>query len=638
MTVDIDALVTQYRPQPVPWGYGALSEVVYRRTYSRDGEQWADTCGRVMKGLLQEHERFGVELDDSFYTQMYDDLWNLRWSPPGRGLWMMGTPFVHERRTVEALQNCAAITTENCTGDTFRWFMEMLMLGVGVGFDTKGAGVPVPAVDSRMTYAYSIDDTREGWADSVRILVDAYLEGSMEPSFYYGRIRPAGSPISGFGGVASGPQPLIELHQALREILNNRVGSVLTSRDITDICNLIGKCVVAGNVRRSAEIAMGEPDDEDFLSLKDYTLNPERAAFGWTSNNSVYADTIEDYSKHAHQTYMNGEPGYVWMNTARKYGRMGELKADPSAVVPNPCSEIMLGNREMCTLAVVYAPRCESYEALERQLHNAYIYAKTVTMMSADIRDDISREIMLKNRRTGIDITGVTQFLEQYGYEALITTLDTGYKYLEVLDRTFSAYHNIPESIRLTTVKPGGTVCLLAGVTPGVHFAPMSRYHIRRVTIAGNSPLVQPLIDAGYHVEQSIYDESAVLVDFPIDAQAKGEDEAELEEQVYIAELMQRYWSDNGVSFTAKFDRSKTTVENLAEVIAAASKTHKAISFLPLENHGYAQAPYEKITEEEVRRLQSGLEPVDFSSVSSAIDSQDMYCEGAMCTIETGEA
>lgn len=637
MTVDIDALVSTYRDQPVNWGYGALSEVVYRRTYSRDGEQWADTCGRVMRGLLQEHERFGVELDDSFYTQMYDDLWNLRWSPPGRGLWMMGTPFVHERRVVEALQNCAFTSTENCTGDTFRWFMEMLMLGVGVGFDTKGAGVPVPAVDSRMTYAYSIDDTREGWADSVRILVDAYLEGSMEPSFYYGRIRPAGSPISGFGGVASGPQPLIELHNALREVFKRRMGSVLTSRDITDICNLIGKCVVAGNVRRSAEIAIGDADDEEFLLLKDYEVYPERASFGWTSNNSVVADATASYRHLAEATYRAGEPGYIWFENVRRFGRMGESRQD-NAVGANPCVEQFLAHREMCTLAEVYAPRCETYEVLERQLHNAYIYAKTVTMMSATIHDETSRNIMQANRRMGISLTGVAQFIDKYGYEALISAADTGYNYLTVLDRTFSAYHNIPESIRLTTVKPGGTVCLLAGVTPGVHFAPMSRYHIRRVTIAGNSPLVQPLIDAGYRVEPSVVDSSAVIVEFPIDAQAKGEDEAALEEQVYLAELMQRYWSDNGVSFTAKFDRSKTTVEDLAEVIAAASKTHKAISFLPLEDHGYAQAPYEKISEEEVRRLQEGLKAVDFSGVTSAIDSADLYCEGDACLIQNGEA
>lgn len=635
MTVDIDSIVNTYRPQPVPWGYGALSEIVYRRTYSRDGEQWADTCGRVLKGLLKEHERFNVELDDSFYLQMYDDLWNLRWSPPGRGLWMMGTDFVHERRVVEALQNCAFTSTEKCTGDTFRWFMEMLMLGVGVGFDTKGAGTPVQ--QPGMPYTYAIDDTREDWADSVRKLVDAYLNGSMHPKFVYHLIRPAGEPIKGFGGVASGPAPLIELHEALENILSARIGSVLTSRDITDICNLIGKCVVAGNVRRSAEIAIGDSDDEEFIYLKDYTRNPERAAFGWTSNNSVRADRSSNLERLSSLTYSNGEPGFIWFNNVTNFGRMGEPKRD-NAVGANPCVEQFLADREMCTLAEVYAPRCPDYATLERQLHNAYIYAKTVTMMSEDIRDETSRNIMQMNRRMGISLTGVAQFVNKYGINNLISASDRGYRQVEILDRTFSKLHEIPESIRLTTVKPGGTVCLLAGVTPGVHFAPMSRFHIRRVTMAATSPLVEPLRAAGYTVEQSVTDPSAVIVEFPIDAGAKGEDEAELDEQIYLAEVMQRFWSDNGVSFTAKFDRNKVTVEQLAETVNKAAKTHKAISFLPLDDHGYEQAPYEKITEEVYLERVAQLKPLQLQGIGDVIDQADLYCEGDACLIQNGEA
>lgn len=635
MSLDINDVVKDYRNRPVPWGYGALSEVVFRRTYSRDGETWADTCGRVMNGLIYEHERFNVKLDRSFYAQMYDDLWNLRWSPPGRGLWMMGTPFVHERRVVEALQNCAFVSTENLTGDTFRWFMEMLMLGVGVGFDTKGAGTPVK--EPGMVYTYGVGDTREDWADSVNRLVAAYLTGDMVPQFNYSRIRSAGQPINGFGGVASGPEPLIDLHDSLRAILSKRVGSSLTSRDITDICNLIGKCVVAGNVRRSAEIAIGEPDDEEFIYLKDYGKNPDRAAFGWTSNNSVVADSVSNLDKLANLTYSNGEPGYIFFDNVTQFGRMGELRRD-NALGANPCVEQFLANREMCTLAEVYAPRCETYEIMERQLHNAYVYAKTVTMMSEDIKDPISRKIMQQNRRMGISLTGVQQFVDNYGYEALIVSADTGYSQLQILDRTFSAENNVPESIRLTTVKPGGTVCLLAGVTPGVHAAPTSRYHIRRVTMAATSPLVQPLRDAGYVVEPSVYDSSAVVVEFPIDSKAKGEDEVTLEEQVYLAEVMQQYWSDNGVSFTAKFDRSKVTVDDLAATIKAAAKTHKAISFLPLEDHGYEQAPYERISAEAYEELVSYLEPLRLDKDIDAIDSADLYCEGDACLISNGEA
>src|SRR5690606_39940006 len=141
---------------------------------------------------------------------------------------------------------------------------------------------------------FQIPDSREGWVESVdRLLRSYFREGQTPVEFDYSLIRPAGEPIKRFGGVAAGPGPLRRLHESLVSLLDSRAGDTISSADIVDIMNMIGKCVVAGNVRRSAEIAFGLPDDKEFLALKNPEIHPERMGpdgWGHLSNNSVMAE------------------------------------------------------------------------------------------------------------------------------------------------------------------------------------------------------------------------------------------------------------------------------------------------------------------------------------------------------------
>src|SRR5699024_4077312 len=146
-----------------------------------------------------------------------------------------------------------------------------------------------------------IPDTREGWVDSTALVIEAYLRGDDLPVFDYSSIRPKGAPIRTFGGTAAGPEPLHRLHRAIRAVFARRAGEELTTRDIADVGNLIGVCVVSGNVRRSAEILLGRIDDPDFLDLKNPEVFPERNSYdpqspgwAWMSNNSVVVDTDTD--------------------------------------------------------------------------------------------------------------------------------------------------------------------------------------------------------------------------------------------------------------------------------------------------------------------------------------------------------
>lgn len=637
--------VAEYKERPAPFKNG-LAEFVFERTYSRGGETWADVCCRVINGMYTIQKDFAYNTgtkwsdDKAMRSAMraYDLLFNLKWSPPGRGLWMMGTPFIHERKNVEALNNCAFISSEYIKdekGDFFRWFMEMLMLGVGAGFDTRGAGTihiqPVNPVEVE----WKVADSREGWALSMAGLVNSYLVGSYTVKFVYDDIRPYGTPIEGFGGTASGPAPLKQLHDDARKVLDANVGKPITSRTIVDICNMIGRCVVAGNVRRSAEIALGSPNDSDFVDLKDYKVNPERADYGWVSNNSVLAELGQDYRGLTERTWANGEPGYIWMDNVREYGRMnGEQDIrDHGAMGFNPCAEQPLWHREMCTLAEIYLPNIESTQELADSIKAAYLYAKSVTLMSVYIRDEQTRGVMTKNMRIGLSATGQTQFIGMHGMAKLKRWLEYGYGLTQYYDDKYSAWLGVNPAIRRTTVKPSGTVSLVASVTPGVHY-PISPYYIRRVTLGADSHLSERMRSLGYPVDASAVDPNgSVIVSFPVFAGegVRGESDVSVGEQLKLTAMNQEVWSDNGVSVTIKFDREKTKPVDLANHLYVYEHRLKAVSFLPTD-HDYEQAPYEAITAETYTRMMAGIKQ-GIGHVDSAEQALDLYCDGEACEV-----
>lgn len=269
-------------------------------------------------------------------------------------VWMMGSPAI-DRLGSGALNNCAFCSTKGIQvdfADPFCWLMDMLMLGVGVGFDTKGAGLVKIQKPATTAGTFVVEDSREGWISLLRVVLDAHVgRGAVPENIDYSKVRPAGEPIRGFGGVASGPDPLKELISSIYKVLEPLHGQIITSTAITDICNLIGRCVVAGNVRRSAEIAFGDYNDEEFLNLKNPEINSEALMHHrWASNNSIFADVGMDYSKVAQLTAKNGEPGYQWLNNARMYGRMGREPdySDMRVAGANPCVEQSLEDRELC--------------------------------------------------------------------------------------------------------------------------------------------------------------------------------------------------------------------------------------------------------------------------------------------------
>jgi ribonucleoside-triphosphate reductase (thioredoxin) len=427
--------VESYKKKRVNFGFNGLGEIAYLRTYSRkmeDGtnEQWADTVERIVNGCFNMQREFSTHSIDMLNTQvlamrMYDKIFNFKFLPPGRGLWAMGSQITEKKKLYTALNNWAFVSTDvtdkSKTGP-FVFLMDSSMLGVGVGFDTKGADmikIYHPNQDSAETFV--IPDTREGWVESVRKLLQSYFELNQKSlKMDYSLIRPKGRPLKVFGGVSSGPEPLIELHNKIREKLDSKTSeSTLGMRDIVDLMNFIGKCVVAGNIRRSAEIAMGEYNDTDFIELKNYEKNPERMEYGWVSNNSILAKLGMDYTTAVDNIIKNGEPGFAWIENMRNYSRMCDSPdyKDEKAVGGNPCLEQTLESYEMCTLVETFPNHHTNYRDFQDTLELAFLYAKTVTLGLSHWEP--TNEVMARNRRIGWSMSGIAQFVSDKGLHTL---------------------------------------------------------------------------------------------------------------------------------------------------------------------------------------------------------------------------
>lgn len=366
-----EKFVDSYKSKKPPFGFNGLGELVYRRTYSRiktdsTNEEWYETVERVVNGtynMQKEHIEKAALGWNSHKAQksaqeMYDRMYNMKFLPPGRGLWAMGSPIIEDKKLYAALNNCSYVSTEFLKDDPakpFCFLMDASMLGVGVGFDTKGSGqIIIKGPDSKRTKdVYVISDDREGWVESLRRLIESYFYGTAIVEFDYSKVRKAGEVIKTFGGTSSGPEPLMQLHDNVRKFLDKDVGQLMTMTNIVDVMNMIGKCVVSGNVRRSAEIVFGDANDEDYLDLKDYTKNPRREEFGWASNNSVVVEVGHSYKKASERTRINGEPGYFWIDNAKAYGRMADPinNKDSKSTGCNPCVEQTLESYELCCVS-----------------------------------------------------------------------------------------------------------------------------------------------------------------------------------------------------------------------------------------------------------------------------------------------
>ena len=644
------SFVAKYAKKDLPFGFNGLGRMVFERTYSRlklDGtkETWAEVVERVVNGIYTiqkthiEKNKLGWNEVQGHRSaeEMYFLIFNLFFLPPGRGLWACGAPITTERGLYASLFNCMFVDTANIDtelAEPFCFIADMCMLGAGVGFSTNGAGkITINQPNPLSTECYVVEDSREGWVEGLRRLLHSYfIPGKATQTFDFSLVRPINVPIKGFGGVASGPEPLMKLYDGIREDLGKEIGQPISITAISNIANRIGACVVAGNVRRSALLNLGDPDSDEFLNLKNYEVNPDRMAYGWTSNNTVQATIGMNYDRFTKNITTNGEPGFLFLDNMRYNRRMNGVSDDSDSQVTgtNPCAEIQLTSYEACNLNEVFIARHTSMEQFLRTLKFAYLYSKTITLCSTHWMQ--TNRSILKYRRIGSSVSGIAQFLAKHDTETLRQWLEEGYGELNRWDKIYSDWLCVPRSQRLTTIKPSGSVSLLAGATPGCHY-PISRFYIRRVRLATHSDLLPQLQEAGYHTEPDVFSENTMVVSFPIDAGegVRTESEVSIWEQASLVAFLQRHWADNSVSCTITFD-PETEGHQIPHLLNYFQYQCKTLSFLPrLKQGAYRQMPYEKITEEQYNEMYAKIKPLQLKVTGDAVATRG--CDNDTCSL-----
>ncbi|ATO48533.1 ribonucleoside-triphosphate reductase, adenosylcobalamin-dependent [Brevibacillus laterosporus] len=667
--------------------------------------------------------------------RFYHLFFNLALTPPGRGWWMSGTAYA--LTCGDALNNCwytdvvpqaRHIGGKVLHSTPFVFTFDQAMKGGGVGAGIYKENIDQFAVTSnevKLTFVvnkgnavipelkqvgvkfitkeqytsrmkkkgknhkkniryFTVPDSREGWDESLAKTIDLHFEN---PSKYASKpirlyvdlslIRPRGAKIARFGGTASGSMPLAKGLTQINSIFNRSAqeNRRITTVEAGDCIQIIGTVVVAGNVRRTALILIGDEDDVAFIESKDYSkMGLEPSQWRWASNNSIIitcSTPRERLKDAAGSIYFNGEPGIVNIELSRNYGRIIDgLQAliDGRARGTNPCGEVTLEDKEPCNLFEINLVRCrELGVSWEEAAYLATRYAYRVTFMPYEW--DRSREVVYENRRTGVAVTGVSDYELLYcdgDYDLLAKDLEELYGHVVMTNKYHAKALGTKESIKKTTVKPSGSQSKVMGVSAGQHDH-WGEYFIQRMRIAADAPIMDLIFQSGYPVEYAIngrhndgtpvYDMNTCVVEFPVKAPTAGHPkfrssaEVPLMEQAERQALLQTYWADNAVSATLTFKkaeklpngtwkngiRDEDVVDEITEVLTKYQNVFKSTSLLPHQIGTYDQMPWETIDKVEYDRRVAELKgrPWDFmqGGLRAVEDELEQDCVGGACPI-----
>ena len=627
-----------------PWG--PLGYVTYKRTYARrlnennvnsKTEEFNDTIERIIKSC---DKQLKVGFSSEEEKRLREILLGLKGSVAGRFMWQLGTKTI-DRLGLMSLQNCA-FTVVNEPIRPFTWAMDALMLGSGVGYNIQREYVyELPKLKRKVRIIrkdtndadFIVPDSREGWVRLLRKTLEAHFITGEGFTYSTVCVRGKGTPIKGFGGTASGPEELCWGIREISKVLNTRSGKKVRPIDCLDIMNIIGYIVVAGNVRRSAQIAIGDYDDIQFLEAKRWDLGiPNWRAM---SNNSVVCNDISLLPEQFWDGYDgNGEPyGLINLKLSREVGRTGDTNyPDPDVAGYNPCAEQSLGPFETCCLAEIHLPNIESQEELTEVAW--YLYKINKHSLALPCHSKETEAIVHKNMRMGIGITGYCMATEEQQ-----SWLSETYKELREFDVQYSKEKGFPPSIKLTTIKPSGTLSLLSGVTPGAHPG-YSHYHIRRIRMASDSALVQVCKQNGYKIEfQRNFDGSddtnTVVVEFPSkfpEHTIVSKDMGAVE-QLEMVKKLQTEWSDNSVSVTIYY-RKKELEEIKKWLKSNYNDNLKTVSFLLHSDHGFDQAPLEEITRQQYEDMIKLVKPITNCEVNEEDIKGSFECSTGVCPVK----
>lgn len=614
----------------------------YARWLDGDGrrETWEETCRRytdywVARGSLSTQQA----------DVLFDYIYKLEVVPSMRALMTAGPALDRDH---VAGYNCAYLAIDDPRA--FDELMYILLCGTGVGFSVERDQVkklPVVSEDFHPTdTTVVVADSKIGWAKATRQLISLLYTGSV-PKFDYSKVRPAGERLKTFGGRASGPEPLEDLHRFLVDTFKAAAGRKLTDLECHDICCYIAQIVVVGGVRRSALISLSSPTSDRMAVAKSGNWW-ERSGQRALANNSAVYDEKPDFQffmtemKSLYESY-SGERGIFSREAAKLIaGRNGRRDAN-HAFGCNPCSEILLRPSEFCNLSEVIVRSTDTLEQLLEKVDVATIFG-TLQSTLTDFRylRKVWRDNCEEERLLGVSLTGLMDHpvlngskgaakLEEYLTKMRDHAVRVNAKWAEQL--------GIPASAAITCVKPSGTVSQLALCASGIH-PNYSRYYVRTVRQDNKDPMTDFLIAQGVPHEPCVMKpDTTTIFSFPIEAPKTSvfRDKIGAIGQLEVWKAYQDHWCEHKPSITVYYKDDEffdvcSWIWNNWEVMSG-------ISLLPYDNGSYRQAPYQEIDKQEFDERTKTMPVVDwnllpaFERGDTLTGTQELACTGGVCEI-----
>ena len=607
-------------------------------------ETWDETVDRYFD-FFQEHieEMCDTKLTKAHIDPVKDAVLNLKVMPSMRCLMTAGEAL---RRENVCGYNCSYIAV-----DTLRAFDEMLyvlMNGTGVGFSVERQYVTeLPVINDEFHETDTVivvSDSKLGWAKALRELIFLLAAGQV-PQWNLSRVRPAGAPLKTFGGRASGPQPLEDLFRFCIEVFKNAAGRKLTSLEAHDICCKIAEVVVVGGVRRSALISLSNLSDDRMRHAKAgrwWESNVQRAL---ANNSACYTEKpdmgifMEEW-KSLYES-KSGERGIFNREAAKKQSAKNGRRDPDYDFGTNPCSEIILRDREFCNLSEVVVREDDTEETLLEKVRVATIIGTwQSTLTNFRYLNRKWGENCEEERLLGVSMTGIMDNELTNGKKGSLPELLKKLRQEAVNTNTkWAKKLGIPVSAAITCVKPSGTVSQLTDSASGIH-ARHNPYYVRTVRADKKDPLAKMMFDAGFPVEDDVTKpEHTYVFSFPMKGPAKGVYRKEMSavEQLEIWKVYQENWCEHKPSVTVSVKEHEWM--NVGSWVYDNFDMMSGVSFLPMSDHTYRQAPYQDCTKIEYNELMKKMPGVDWSKLSDyenadmTSGSQELACVAGACEV-----
>lgn len=657
-----------------PKNKGILFDQVRLRTYSRflpdkkRRENWQETIARVVNynvGLYTGSASPEDLIKEA--EMMFDKLFNLDVYPSGRAYWVGGTKACEKQP--ESVFNCTVLVLDEL--EDFCDLFHLLLVGAGVGFRVLKEDVakfptlqyvteienlayqPIASherLEDTEIYKYPkayeilIGDSREGWVEALRHVLEGFLLGVPIIRLNYNSIRPKNERIKTFGGRAPGPEGFMKMFKNLEKVIKRSKG-LLTPIIATDIANIIADNVIIGGTRRSSEIALGSSDDEDFKDAKlpeNFKDNKHRKM----SNNSIVyksKPSKDEINKILTRIRQSWEPGFInWKFLSSRRPWLGGV---------NPCGEALCADKGNCNLSGIYLPAYISpngigfdFEALDRGIR----LATRIGMRQTNVTWSLPKwdEVHKRDRLLGVSITGLMDALDELSWEFDSYEAISLWKFLKQAandEATRYAFEmRIPRPLLVTLLKPEGSISQLMTCSPGIHrvWAP---YYIRTIRISDGDPVCKALQSLGVPNEPDIEKPERIVFSFPIKSKAKqaaNDEPARRQLERYLT-LMKHYVDHNASCTINVGPHEWEELENMIyenwDNIGAIALANKSLD----ENTTYKQLPYQQISEiqynEWVQRMpdMSNLEEIvaKFEQEEELYEIIEDTCSSGVCPV-----